>query len=476
MSQDPFDKWLKNSVDNVDSKVDIENDWTALSERLSEDKDRRKGAFWWWTGSGIAVVLSLLFFFNPMEKMDIRPSEALISKEKINATNSQSKSQQHSNSEDNVLLNIAQNEVDDNQAIITKTSSSNAINKPIENNQFYALKNNSLDFEANKNTSLNVNNNPTQINQEKDEINAEPLDDHSTISLEYQPFSEKTILEDQTNAPLKREAYAIDFLATSIKGLNTEYSLESLGLKSSDYIKISQPSIWTISLAFSGGVFQNKYRKVDASLAEALNRVETAREVLGLELKVYRKLSQSWSLGAGINIDMHHLNHQQSFRDTTLGKMSQQVIRTIEHFDGQITSVYGAGNGQFVYDVGRDNHQVFWSLTLPVSLRKSMALSKNMSLGLEAGISPQYYLHRQGNAIIGSERDLALQSLESRYTSSFGASIQLGGDLTWKLSPVIDVFSGIFFQKQVLGQSSTLGQWQQYMDDGRIKIGLRLHL
>lgn len=448
MSQDQFDKWLKDSIQSVQSDVDLDQEWQTLNHRLADDRRKRRVAAWWWiAGSSVAILTIALFSLN------LEGAQTEINDDHDRAKVLQ---QHHALGEKNHHSDAIQT-----PDLQRGTSESENVIQNVSSSSGEATSTSSADAGESRATSLT-------------DLQAERLIETSPIpqSWNEMPIRQTSIVFE--NAPATSETRSrIDVVLLPLANSNLELEFPDLAkpqFKSKDPL-----GPWSVELSFMAGTFINDYKESgkDPALTSAFTAVEEAQEVLGGELLVNCDLGNGWQLGAGVGIMSRHISYSQRFSDTIRGTSPDQIIRTLEDFDGNISNIYGSGDGQYVYDVERRNHQIFISLSTPIRVRKAFFLNRKVSMGLHLGIAPVFFVMDRGNSIVSNENDLFLMDLKDRYDSDISMDIRGGYDLSWHLDNRHEVFAGLVLSYQVLGRPGMNEAWDQNFHNGMINLGFR---
>lgn len=468
MPQDRFDEWLKKSVDGYQTPVDLDADWHALSQRLGNKKKRRLGFIWWW-GAPVAALLFLSGYFlfssnnagtnsvtNFIEKdkTDVSQYQKITPSKNDQVMPLKSGNEQFAQSLENVKTDLDE---------ATPNTESSVTIKDNNNGE------NSLHIAAQEPTNEGTNWGKQSLKQNHTQL----LNRIEAKESDANENENQIELTNHTYTDVRRGVTSI--VPPIVTKLST-VEQDNHELLRPSTLKVHEPSkaSWQIDFGMMVGSFSSNYLDAkDQTAIAAFNEIEKPKESFSISLLIYRHLGDKWYLGSGIEAGMRHLTYAQDFTDTVQGKMDNQIIKIIEDFDGQVSNIYGTGNGQTVYDVNRQNHQVFYSLSVPVVVKKDFSLGRKWSITTQGGIVPTINSWRQGYSIVSSSSDLALVDLNDRYANNLTAHLTLTCGLNYAISPSWDLYGGLRGNYQVLGQKEVNELWNQQMNDYGVNLGIR---
>ncbi|MDX1685021.1 MAG: hypothetical protein R3275_07280 [Saprospiraceae bacterium] len=260
--------------------------------------------------------------------------------------------------------------------------------------------------------------------------------------------------------------------------LNTLYSPPKNLAKLPDLYKNDKNHNWSIEFSLLSGIIFSQYSKFNpgaADLEKEFDLVEQDCEALGVDGRVYRQLTSKLHVGIGLRYSQSHISYSQSFTDTFPNTRPDQLIRTIEDWDGAVTDIYGSASGKTIAKVKRANHQLFRTLYTPITLRYIIP-TNNLSIFTDLTFNPVVSRWRSGKSIHTSSKDLQLIDLKERYQTRFDASLEGRVGIIIRVASNFSLTGGLSFGYNAFGQKAKNNLWKQSIHEAAFSIGIRSKL
>lgn len=459
MSQDRFDQWLRNQVDEEIHPNELNAEWMKYELRMDANKRRRRGAIWWWiTGWAILMVVLSLTYYSTSEG-ELLPSDSEIQNTQLESQDKTPLAQFDNQNENSSNSFQVEN--------LPEASEAEPIN--INKNQYYStIKNNSRNTQE---ARVLASNQETiflsQFASSGTPISSgEPEDVFSNDQIGNQsPNSKMRVIEMTDILPVRGDQV--------VSGVNSEQ--ESIYPSEIEQRKLNGGSIWSITSVLGAG---KSYGRYSGGLEiDGLNYARSFQEVLGLEVMVWRHLGSNWKVGAGLGVEYQHHQIAQGNQVSERGSQDGHVTDITQMQDGSIQRQSGTATGIHTTTFDRTLHHEYISTSIPIGLAYENQINSSWILGARVMLQPTYYHHRLGMDVqptssepYWSMDDLS-QSFESSMTLGTGGSLYLG----YCLSDRTRLTLGVGGRTEISGSRLSADR-TQYLSSLQGQLGLQIDI
>ncbi len=502
MGLDDFEKELFDSLDDYDSKMNIEEEWNILEANLPEPKKKKRKFFFWMFFGGVLsmIVLSLIFFnFNNDNNHNIHAA-AVDQSTKVSPRESLKQFNVKDESEDtkdeNELINnipalnakqAAKNikpEIYRNQNDRVAPKRNLILDDNLNNNKRYkAVENfnqlNDNDFNTNdhpqiENTKNSLAKMHFQLNESAIPRSLSPTQNleivQNEITIKSQENGVATALEKEakqsatSNEQQVIGAKKIKLINAPIAFLNLPFGLASHPKLSSKFPKevvrkntknnILKRPLYSIAMNYSFGLnrFNRNHGENFSSILNFVNENETPVDFMKVQLKFYRKIHRNISIFIGINFNQHtnafELNDQfdvERIKENILLEQTYLINGEVTEFRGIIPVSVGV-------NVTSKLWQKYRSIGIPVGVSLHSDKGKRWFFQNDLALSINPIQSISGQKIIRTATDYYLLNNES-YETNFYVGLEnqlfLNRAITSKLNIRFGLDLGIDLQSRL---------------------------
>lgn len=384
MKNTMFDDFLKDKINQQSGVLDKDKEWQLLAPKLKNKKSKRKVLFWWFFP--LVGIIGALLFFNShninqtynqssITALDQTSTFEQITKQETKSITNQSKN--HIIKSDNIkLTNNAIHKSNTSVAQIGMTEYPNTANHEMKSKHYKNEQDITIDFTPPKNADISYNySNSQPVNSIQEPIS-------TAIEIVDDVWNNDNLLLTQvethnlTNLSIAK-LQVIE--ATSVNSLfQNNLVLPAIQSDNSELKKsMTKNQQHELSMLFSYGKISQIISNHDQAKSARL-LTEKALDQLSLDILSKQNLGNKFSYSCGLNFSQKTMVFKQNFKDTSVEKISGQVLREKIGSDLQVSYDTGTIEREVYRNVNRQYYNKIYSFYMPIVCQFSFHVKQNV--------------------------------------------------------------------------------------------------